>query len=102
MVFVNREIICSVLLGGGGGGKSHRSLILQMILKSTIYLLFFFNKMKSLNKHVIDPIAGNSIWNINLCLRLQKLQESSKQPRLPLNQMLLTLTETPVDLCEND
>lgn len=58
--------------------------------------------MKSLNKHVIDPIAENSIWNINLCLRLQKLQESSKQPRLPSNQMLLALIETPVDLCEND
>lgn len=58
--------------------------------------------MKSLHKHVIDLIAGNSIWNINLCLRLQKLQESSKQPRLPLNQMPLALTETPVDLCEND
>lgn len=55
--------------------------------------------MKSLNKHVIDPMAGNSIWNINLCLRLQ---ESSKQPRLLLNQMPLALTETPVDLCEND
>jgi len=58
--------------------------------------------MESPNKHVIDPIAGNSIWNINLCLRLQKLQESSKQPRLPSNQMPLALTETPVDPCEND
>lgn len=58
--------------------------------------------MKSLNKHIIDLNAENSIWNINLCLGLQKLQESSKQPRLPLNQMLLTLTETPLDLCEND
>lgn len=44
--------------------------------------------MKSLNKHIIDLMAENSIWNINLCLRLQKLQESSKQPRLPWNQML--------------
>lgn len=70
-------------------------------LKSIIYF-FFLYKMKSLSKHVIDPIAGNSIWNIHLSLRLQKLQESSKQPRLPLNQMLLALTETPVDLCEND
>lgn len=58
--------------------------------------------MKSLNKLVIYLIAENSIWNINLCLRLQKLQESSKQPRLPLNQMQLALTETPVDPCEND
>lgn len=58
--------------------------------------------MKSLNKLVIYLIAENSIWNINLRLRLQKLQESSKQPRLPLNQMQLALTETPVDPCEND
>lgn len=58
--------------------------------------------MRSLNKHIIDLIAGNSIWNISLCLGLQKLQESSKQPRLPSNQMPLALTETPVDPCEND
>lgn len=57
--------------------------------------------MKSLNKDAIDLIAGNSIWNITLCLRLQKLHRSSKQPKL-LNQMLLTLIEMPVDLCEND
>jgi len=57
--------------------------------------------MKSLNKDAIDLIAGNSIWNFTPCLRLQKPYKSSKQPKL-LNQMPLTLTEMPVDLCEND